>query len=107
MVRDKISRRRNRPRKRKVEPQSAPKKKRNYKWIVLIAFGMAFLGAIAGLAKDFETAIALGIIGLVLGGIGGAAILLGDDLPARKGTDLASRNYLGGNDMPDVDDILK
>ena len=107
MVKETRKRQRNRPRKKKPEIQAAPKRKRNYFWVMMIAVGMAFLGTIVGLADGTGTAITLGIVGLVLGGIGGGAILLGDNMPARKGTKQARRNYLGGNDMPDIDDIVK
>lgn len=68
---------------------------------------MAFLGAIGGQTVDPNTAITLGIVGFVIGSIGAVAILVGRNLPARKGAEHASNNYLVGYEMPDVDDILK
>ena len=107
MVKETSDRQRKKPRKSKPKIENAPKKKRNYGWVVLIALGMAFIGAFVGKAANTKTAITLGIVGFVIGSIGAVAILLGDKLPARKGTEQASRNYLGGNDMPDIDDITK
>jgi polyferredoxin len=107
MVKYTSDRQRKRPRRSKSEVQTDPIKKRNYKWVVLIAFGMASLGAFVGQVEDTKTAITLGIVGFVIGSIGGIAILWGKNLPLRKGTKHASRNYLGGNDMLDIDDILK
>lgn len=107
MVKENRKRQRNRSRKRKPEVEVVPKKKRNYAWIVLIAFGMALMGAIVGQTADTKAAITLGIVGLVLGGIGGAAILLGDDMPERKGTKINFHTLVGGSDPTDVDDIVK
>lgn len=106
MVKKNRKRQRNRGRKESHGNQNAPIKNRDYKWVVAITFGMAAIGGYIGQTVDAKTAVTLGILGFVMGAIGGAAILIADELPDRKGTEMNRHNHIGGNDMPDIDEIL-
>ena len=83
----------------------------NQFWMKCILWGIAtgaFLGLLAAVFGSSQGKfIGFGLFGFVIGFATGFLLKAVDKFPAREGTFLSKGNYIGGNRMPDADEVIR